>query len=60
MKPTREQMIVELTRYELDWFRCNPQDENLESLTEFFSNGGFDNVGSADLEEAYNLKITEE
>jgi len=54
---TRTQMIFELTKHELEWFRDNPDHENLESLTEFFANGGFDNVTAEDLQEVYELKI---
>jgi len=54
---TREEMVLELTKYELEWFRDNPDQENLESLTEFFANGGFDNVTAEDLKEVYQIKI---
>jgi hypothetical protein len=50
-------MIYELTKYELEWFRDNEDPENLESVTEFFANGGFDNVTTEDLKEVYKLKI---
>ena len=56
---TREQMVFELTKHELEWFRDNPDQENLESLTVFFAMGGFDNVTEADLQEVYQMKIVE-
>jgi len=56
---TRNEMVLELTKHELEWFRDNPDNENLESLTEFFANGGFDNVTEEELKEVYQIKIEE-
>jgi len=56
---TRTEMVLELTKHELEWFRDNPDNENLESLTEFFANGGFDNVTEEELKEVYQIKIEE-
>lgn len=55
--PTRAQMILALTSYELEWFKDNP--ENLADVAEFFANGGFENVNADDLEEVYSKKIAE-
>jgi hypothetical protein len=56
--PTRQEMINALTHYELQWLIDNP--EFLPEVTEFFSNGGFDNVNIDDLKAVYSLKIMEE
>lgn len=53
--PDREQMIKELTRYELDYFLGEPS--LVMELTKFFSVGGFSNYPEERLKELYNDKI---
>ena len=52
---TRDQMIQALTKYELQYLIDNP--ELLGDMTDFFVNGGFQNVNIDDLEDAYNDRI---
>ena len=51
----REDMIRELTRYELQYFLDN--GFLLDELTKFFANGGFNNHTDKGLKELYNDKI---
>jgi hypothetical protein len=39
---TREQIILALTRYELEWVIDNPEYKN--EVAEFFAQGGFTNL----------------
>jgi hypothetical protein len=55
---TREQMISELTKYELVFLAEHPQW--LSDTVEFFTKGGFSNWDDAKLTQQYLLKIAEE
>lgn len=37
----RNEMLILLTRNELDWLIGDPTPENIEMVTDFFANGGF-------------------
>lgn len=52
---SREDMIRELTKYELDYFLGEPS--LVGELTRFFSEGGFSNYPEERLKELYNDKI---
>lgn len=52
---SRDEMINELTKYELDYFLNNPS--LAPELTEFFSQGGFSNYPEDRLINLYNDKI---
>lgn len=54
-EPSRDDMIRELTKYELNYFLGYPA--LAPELTEFFSAGGFSNYPEATLKELYNDKI---
>lgn len=53
---SREDMIRQLTRYELEYFFANNYFI-LDELTSFFTNGGFNNYNDSVLKELYNDKI---
>lgn len=38
---SRQQIIEELTRLELEWFVQNVTEHNMVDMTEFFARGGF-------------------
>jgi len=52
---TREDMIRDLTKYELSYFLGEPS--LVWELTKFFTNGGFSNYPDDQLTELYNDKI---
>lgn len=54
-EPSREDMIRDLTRYELDYFLGEPS--LVRELTKFFSEGGFSSYTDEQLTILYNDKI---
>jgi hypothetical protein len=56
-KPTRQEMINALTHYEFQWLIDNP--DYLSQVTEFFSNGGFNNYTDESLTVHYERTIVE-
>ena len=46
---TREQMILALTKYELQWLLDNP--EHFNDVAKFFADGGFNNLTDAELQD---------
>lgn len=55
METTRELMIKELIKYELEFLISN--EDKLEEVAEFFSNGGFSKYSDEQLKELYIDKI---
>lgn len=51
----REKMILELTRFELEYLMDNP--DLLTSVAEFFAEGGYDNYTDEQLKESYKDNI---
>lgn len=56
----RQQLIYELTRYELEWFTQNTDKHNIEELSDFFSIGGFTSLEDKHLKEIYDHKFGDE
>jgi hypothetical protein len=56
----RQQLIFELTRYELEWFTQNTDKHIIEELSDFFSNGGFYSLEDTDLKKMYDHKFGDE
>lgn len=54
-EPSREDMIWQLTKYELDYFVGYPS--LVKEMTNFFINGGFGSYTEEQLTELYNDKI---
>jgi hypothetical protein len=55
METTRELMIKELIKYELEFLISN--EDKLEEVTEFLCNGGFSNYTNERLKDIYITKI---
>lgn len=55
---TREEMIKELTRDEMQFLLENPDE--IAEIAEFFSKGGLNSYSDEQLTEVYNLKHGEE
>ena len=56
----REELIDELTKYELEWFSQNDDDQHLWELSDFFAKGGFITWSDESLQKKYELFILEE
>ena len=56
----RQQLIYALTRYELEWFTQNTEQNHIEDVSDFFSLGGFTTFEDKELQRLYDLKIGEE
>ena len=56
----RQKLIYELTKYELEWFSQNDDDQHLWELSDFFANGGFISWDDKSLQKKYELFIAEE
>jgi len=54
---TRQEMIHELTKFELQYFYNNNDDGYLEELTKFFADGGFIQWSNEDIEDKYKTDI---
>ena len=59
-KMNRQEMIYELTKFELQYFYDNNDDTYLEQLSEFFSKGGFTNWSDEDILDKYKKDILAE
>jgi hypothetical protein len=57
---TRDQLIFELTEYELLYLINNDDKHTITEVTEFFASGGFNSWSNKALEEKYTLFIAEE
>ena len=55
---TIEQMIFDLTIYELNWFSQN--EDQIKDVAMFFSNGGFHVYSEKEIIKQWKLKIEEE
>lgn len=55
METTREVMIYELIKYELEYLISN--EDELEEVAEFFCNGGYSNLSDERLKDLYITKI---
>jgi hypothetical protein len=56
----RQELIYELTKYELEWFSQNDDDQHLRELADFFAKGGFFGWDDKSLQKKYELFIAEE
>ena len=56
----RENLIFELTEYELNYLIENHDKHAIVEVAEFFANGGFNSYTNEQLEKKYNLFISEE
>jgi len=57
----RQELIYELTKYELKWFSQNyDDDQHLWELSDFFAKGGFITWSDESLQKKYELFILEE
>jgi hypothetical protein len=57
---TRDQLIFELTEYELVYLINNDDKHTITEVTDFFANGGFNSWSNKALEEKYRSFIAEE
>ena len=55
---TREEMIAELTRDEMQFLLENPDE--IAEITDFFAKGGLNSYSDEQLNEVYGLKYGEE
>lgn len=49
----RNKMIKKLIQNEIDWLVGDPTFENVESIVEFFTNGGFNNLPDNEIKTKY-------
>lgn len=56
---SREEMILALTRYELDWYVDN-FDGHEDTMAEFFAKGGFNTYSDDKLRDLYFLRFENE
>lgn len=56
----KNQLIKELTRYEIQWFLDQDNQKLVDEVSEFFSEGGYLNWSLEDLQAKYKLQIMEE
>ena len=54
MTMTRERMIFDLIRNELEWLVENNLPSNIHGVSEFFASGGFDAFSDEQLERAHD------
>jgi len=57
MEKTRQEMVLALTRYEIEWVFENL--EHLDEVAEFFANSGFHKYTNESLQKLYELKLAE-
>lgn len=56
----RQEMIYELTKFELQYFYDNNDETYLQQLSKFFSEGGFINWSDEDILDKYKTDILAE
>jgi len=56
----RKELIYELTKYEIECFSKNDDDQHLWELSDFFAKGGFISWNDESLQKKYELFIAEE
>jgi len=56
----RNQLIKELTRYEVQWLLDQDNQKLVDEVAEFFSTGGYFNWSLEDLLNKYKLQIVED
>ena len=56
----REQLIYELTSYEILYLLNNDDAHTIYEVAEFFANGGYTSWSMEDLQKKYSLFIAEE
>jgi hypothetical protein len=61
MKMTRNDLLHEVTKFELKWFVDNLEDkDNFENTVRFFAKGGYVGLSDENLELFYKQNIAEE
>lgn len=57
---TREEMIADLTKDEMQFLAENPDKHNITEVADFFAKGGFNAYSDEQLNEVYALKYGED